>query len=299
MNVKFTSGEYWLLVVNPVSGGKRKDDILEKVNNVLVDRKIFYHAYFLTGFGDLEKLKKIIKSESPDKVIAIGGDGTCNMVAMALLGTDISMGTIPAGSANGMALDLGIPGDVIDALDIILENNIRCLDILKINERYYCLHLSDAGINAQLIYRFEHSGRRGKWTYFKEMLRALLRLNTFKFHLECNGKHYKSRAIMMAFANASRYGSGAVLNPQGKPDDGTFEICQIRWFKWYRIPAMIWHLFRGNVNIAPEMRVYSTTAALIKFKRKVLVQADGEILGHYKQLKIRIIPKCIFFIAPS
>lgn len=290
--------EFWLLVINPVSGGKRKEDIVGKVESFLAKHNIIAHCYYLTGFQDKQAIKQILGKTIPDKAIAIGGDGTCNLLAICLLGTGIPMGTIPAGSANGMALDLGIPVLTEDALKILINNKIKVLDILRINEKYYSLHLSDAGMNAQLIYRFEHSGSRGKWSYFKEMIRALFRVNTFGFHLTCNNKHHRTRAVMLAFANASRYGSGAVLNPGGKPDDRKFEICIVRWFPWYRIPALAWHFFKGDVNIMPEMKIISTDRAYIRFKRKVLIQADGEILGHHKHLEVVLEPGVVPFVVP-
>lgn len=286
----------WLLVINPVSGGRKKTDMLEKVINFLEAQNIHSELYFMTGFQDVIQLKHKIKELGPEKIIAMGGDGTCNIVAICVMGTDMVMGTIPAGSANGMALDLGIPRDTDQALGVLMRNRVRKLDLLSINGKYVSLHLSDAGLNAQLIYRFEQSGQRGGRSYFKEMLRSLLRLNSFSVYLSCNGKHYKKRAVMLAFANGSRYGSGAVLNPGGKPDDGVFEICMIRPVKWYRIPALTWHLFRGSVNIIPEMKIWTTDKAFIRFKRSILVQADGEILGHHKQLEISVLPGVVKFL---
>jgi diacylglycerol kinase (ATP) len=290
--------ETWLLVINPISGGKKKDDIVGQVEVFLNTHSIHFIHYYLTGFQDKQAIKQLLIKVSPDKAIAIGGDGTCNLLSICLLGTGIPMGTIPAGSANGMALDLGIPVHTDSALQILLRNKIKQLDILRINEKYYSLHLSDAGLNAQLIYRFEQSGKRGKWSYFKEMLRALFRINTFGFHLSCNDKHYRTRAVMLAFANASRYGSGAILNPGGQPDDRKFEICIVRWFPWYRIPALAWHFFKGDVNLLPEMRIISTDRAYIRFKRKVLIQADGELLGHHKHLEVVLEPGLVPFIVP-
>jgi diacylglycerol kinase (ATP) len=278
----------WLLVVNPVSGGKRKSDITEKSIHFLRRYNIRTHTFFLTGFQDSGHIRQLLKNNPPDRVVAIGGDGTCNLVAQCLRQTSIPMGIIPAGSANGLALDLGIPRDTDQALDLLVNGQDQPLDLLVLNDKFYSLHLSDAGLNANLIWRFEQSGQRGGWSYFKEMLRSLVRINSFSVRLYCNGKHYKSRAVMLAFANGSRYGSGAVLNPGGRPDDGKFEVCLIRSLKWYRIPVLAWHLFRGDVNVTPELRTWSTEHAYIRLKRKVLLQADGEILGHHKYIEVKM-----------
>lgn len=278
----------WLLVINPISGGRRKADMTEKIIQFLKVHHIRTHAFFLTGFQDSGHIRHWINSLAPDRVVAIGGDGTANLVAQCIRQTNIPMGIIPAGSANGLALDLGIPRDLDQALEVLIRGQDKPLDMLVLNDKFYSLHLSDAGLNANLIWRFEQSGQRGSWSYFKEMIRGLVRINSFAVRLYCNGKHYRSRAVMLAFANGSRYGSGAVLNPGGQPDDGKFEVCLIRSVKWYRIPALAWHLFRGNVHATPELKTWSTDYAYIRLKRKVLLQADGEILGHHNHIEVKV-----------
>jgi diacylglycerol kinase (ATP) len=286
----------WLLVVNPVSGGRRKADLIEKAVDFLDRQNISTELFYLTGFQDITHIKHLIKKINPQRLIAVGGDGTCNLVANCVMGTEIEMGTLPAGSANGMALDLGIPRDWESALTRLIDGETKKVDVLHLNDKYISIHLSDAGLNAQLIWRFEQSGQRGGWSYFKEMLRALVRINSFSVRIQCNGKHFKSRAVMLAFANGSRYGSGAVLNPGGSVIDGKFEICLIKPMKWYRMPILAWHLFRGNVNITPEMKIWSTQHAVIRLKRNVLLQADGEILGHHKQIEVKIVQGAVNFI---
>lgn len=286
----------WLLVINPVSGGRRKVDLVEKAFNFLGKEGIQTELFYLTGFQDIPQIHHLITLHQPERIIAIGGDGTCNLVAQCVRGTDLIMGTIPAGSANGMALDLGIPKEQDLALERLVKGVVKKVDMLSINDKFYSIHLSDAGLNAQLIWRFEQSGQRGGWSYFKEMFRALVRINSFSVYLHTNGKHFKNRAVMLAFANGSRYGSGAVLNPGGAIDDGKFEICLIRPVKWYRMPVLAWHLFKGDVNITPEMKIWTTEHAVIRFKRNVLLQADGEILGHHKQIEVKILPGAVKFV---
>ncbi len=286
----------WLLVINPVSGGRRKLDLVEKAVDYLTAQGIQLELFYLTGFQDIPQIHHLINLHKAERIIAIGGDGTCNLVAQCVRGTDLVMGTIPAGSANGMALDLGIPKDIDLALERLVNGKVKSVDVLTINDKFFSIHLSDAGLNAQLIWRFEQSGQRGGWSYFKEMFRALIRINSFSVLLQTNGKHFKHRAVMLAFANGSRYGSGAVLNPGGAVDDGVFEICLIRPVKWYRMPVLAWHLFKGDVNITPELKTWTTKHALIRFKRKILLQADGEILGHHKQIEVKILPGAVRFL---
>jgi diacylglycerol kinase family enzyme len=87
----------------------------------------------------------------PDRVIAVGGDGTVQMAAKQLLGTDIPLGILPAGSANGMARELELPNTSEEALQVIVEGITRSADVIRINNTDICLHLSDIGLNAKLV----------------------------------------------------------------------------------------------------------------------------------------------------
>jgi diacylglycerol kinase (ATP) len=68
----------------------------------------------------LEELKTAIKKSNAGRVIAVGGDGTLKLVAECLVNTETPIGIIPAGSANGMAKELGIPLDLQEALTLVI-----------------------------------------------------------------------------------------------------------------------------------------------------------------------------------
>ncbi len=92
-----------LFIVNPSSGAKNKTDWKEKINNYFKNEPANFKIYELTGGeNDKAELKKQL-SDKPKKVIAVGGDGTVKMVAEELMHTEMILGILPAGSANGMA----------------------------------------------------------------------------------------------------------------------------------------------------------------------------------------------------
>ena len=94
-----------------------------------------------------------------------GGDGTIQLVAEVLKEHHLPIGIIPAGSANGFAVNLKLPPNRIDQLDIALSNNLLEIDTLLVNDKI-CLHIADLGINAELIKNYENSKIRGKMGLF-------------------------------------------------------------------------------------------------------------------------------------
>src|SRR5690348_12663669 len=98
-----------LFVINPVSGGKEKHDWEASIRDFFKDKPHAIEFYLLTGSNDKVSIQHHIERIKPDRVVAVGGDGTIKMLAHILKETQISLGILPAGSANGMAKELKIP----------------------------------------------------------------------------------------------------------------------------------------------------------------------------------------------
>ena len=96
----------FLFAINPVSGGKGKTDWDTGIDAYFTDLPHSVEKLYLDGKTDTETLHRAIADLKPDRVVAVGGDGTLKIVAEQLLGTGIPLGVLPAGSANGMAREL-------------------------------------------------------------------------------------------------------------------------------------------------------------------------------------------------
>ena len=145
------------------------------------------------------------------RIVAVGGDGTVTLIAKQLLGTDIIMGILPAGSANGMAKELNIPEVPEQALDIIVNGTIKCCDVIKINDNEISLHLSDFGLNARLVKYFDEGTLRGMWGYSRMVFKVLWSKKLMNAHIIADNLDLETNAYMVVIANASKYGTGALL----------------------------------------------------------------------------------------
>jgi len=140
-----------LFVVNPIAGGKEKRDWEAAIREFFKDSSYAIEFFIQNGENDRPSIQHHIQRFAPDKVVAIGGDGTVKMVAEIVKETTMCLGIIPAGSANGLAKELGIPPDVNEAIKIILNGREVKMDAVKINEEELCFHLGDVGLNALLV----------------------------------------------------------------------------------------------------------------------------------------------------
>ncbi|HEY6954232.1 MAG TPA: diacylglycerol kinase family protein, partial [Flavisolibacter sp.] len=213
-----------LFVINPVSGGKEKNDWEASIREYFKDKPHSTEFYLLTGKDDKVSVQHHIDRLQPDRVVAVGGDGTVKMLAGILKETGIVLGILPAGSANGMARELKVPLVAEQALDVIVNGSCRKLDLIKINEEEICLHLSDLGLNALLVKNFEQSSSRGMWGYGKAVFKVLWKKPLMYLTIKTDKQEVRRKAYMVVIANAQTYGTGAIINPDGQLNDGFFEV---------------------------------------------------------------------------
>jgi diacylglycerol kinase (ATP) len=154
-----------LFVVNQGSGSQ-DESLSEQIINYFSERDTSIEIFELPRKCNLAQIKQAIDRAKADRVIAVGGDGTLKLVAECLLNTNTPIGIIPAGSANGMAKELGIPMDIEEALRIATEGTPQKIHATLVNDEL-CIHLSDIGFNAYLVKKFDELPTRGMLTYAK------------------------------------------------------------------------------------------------------------------------------------
>ncbi|MGF1636628.1 MAG: diacylglycerol/lipid kinase family protein, partial [Cyclobacteriaceae bacterium] len=158
-------------------------------------------------------------------------------------------------------------------------------------------HLSDIGINAKVIKRFEADHVRGFRGYLKQYFKELWHKEFLKYKIETEGKNYKGKAYMIVIANAKRYGTGAVINPNGNPGDGMFELCIIKDISFRGILIAFWSIFDNDALArATNLKVIPCKQAVIQLSKKQIFQVDGELIGDTKKLEIEIMPGVIQMI---
>lgn len=285
-----------LFIINPVSGGKAKQDWEEKIRAYFKQSPHGMEFYILTGKNDVASVQHYINTINPDRVVGVGGDGTIKMLAQMLYHTPVPLGIIPAGSANGMARELGIPADVDTALDIVVNSNAVPIDVIEIDGKEICIHLSDLGLNAMLVKQFEQSKKRGMWGYGKAVFRMLWQKQKMYVTIQLDMETVKRKAYMVAIANASKYGTGATINPEGKTDDGLFEIVVVRKLNLVEISKAI---FTEKSFHPDRIEIFKTKRAVLSTLHKTYFQVDGEYRGRVKKVEAEIQSGCLHVLLPE
>lgn len=287
-----------LFVINPRSGSRENSNIETLITDICHYNQFTYHIHTMHGPGQQEAITRQIAMHEPDIVAAAGGDGTINLVAGLLADTGRTLLIIPYGSANGMAKELNISPRIDLAIKLLEDGTERMIDLIELNGRV-CIHLADVGLNARIVKRFEQDVRRGIRTYAKHLFAEIFLLKQYRLQIHHDDQFTKMKAVSLTFANASRYGTGAVINPHGILDDGLLELVVVKPFPQIKLLSIAWKMFTNKLQTSEYVRVIRCRQAKIISSRKTTLQIDGEVIGKVKQFDVKCLPKALKVLVPS
>lgn len=280
-----------LFIINPGSGSG-EINFSEVITQYFSDKQDDFELYELSTSCSIEKIKAVIKKSKADRVIAVGGDGTLKLVAECLLETETPIGIIPAGSANGMARELGIPTDILQALDLTITGTPKKIHAIIVNGDL-CIHLADIGFNAYLVKKFDALPQRGMLGYAKAAWQALWSHHKMYVEFKIKDKLISAEAAMVVIANATMYGTGVKINPDGQLDDDLFEVILV---KEYSIMEILKIRFTNRRFNPKNIESFQTSHLSIKTKHKAHFQVDGEYRGKVNGVKAHIIAEAVNII---
>lgn len=289
-----TSSLKLLFIINPKSGSSTTD-WQQLIQTYFKSSDHNIKLFMMPHPCNTEQIKQEIAAHHPQRVIAVGGDGTVKLAAQALLNTNIPLGILPAGSANGMAKELNIPANVTKALDVTVNGCTKKIHLVKINNEL-CIHLSDIGFNAFVVKKFEANKGRGMWGYIKAVWKVLWNKPVMHVQIQTDKEWAKRNAAMIVIANATKYGTGALINPRGKLDDDMFEVIVIKKLAMKEI-------FKMMVTHTPydssKIELFQTRSLHIQSRKRVHFQVDGEYLGKVHAIEASILPDALEVIIPD
>lgn len=287
-----------LFIINTRSGNQTDGSLKALIQNSSEELNYEYSIFELKKDFSENQILSAIEEYQPETLGVAGGDGTVNLIAKLIHNSRLPMLIIPTGSANGMASELGIGGRLESVLKLISDGVKQHIDVLKINGKI-CIHLADVGLNARIVKRFEEDPGRGLLTYAKYLFREIFLIKQYRFQIKIDGKLLKRKAVSLTFANASKYGTGAVINPIGIIDDGKFELVIVRPFPRIKLLSIAWKMFTNKLQTSEYVEVHSCSKLQIRSSKKTTLQVDGEICGRVNEIRAEIIPSCLTMIVPA
>jgi diacylglycerol kinase (ATP) len=273
------------------------------------------------AFARLKYVAKIVQTDSADEfrnqvrralgegcatLIAMGGDGTLQLLVNEVLGQEVQVGVIPAGCGNDFAAALGITKNVEKAVEIIVGGKTRRVDLVCVrnssglNVAY--LGGGGMGIDAEAL-RYAN-GRFAKWPgrlrYLASAIAALRGFRGVQVEAafpESEVPNVAKLVLLAAVLNAPALGGGLRLAPDARLDDGMLEVVMIEMLRKREVLALIPRLLiTGELRSGRMVRMRCAKIQLTA-EKETSFQGDGELLGK-TPVEIEVMPKALRVLAP-
>lgn len=277
-----------LFIVNPIAGGKSKTDFPELAASCLDATKFEARYLFSKNVGHAYELSAAALAQDVDIVVAVGGDGTINEVASALLGTGKSMGIIPCGSGNGLARALGIPLKNSKAVARLNSLQAFRIDSGLFNGKNF-FNMAGIGFDAQISMRFAEDATRGLKGYVKTTFSEIAQYRPEQYVIEIDNRLYEREAFMISIANSSQFGNNAHVSPFASLNDGLLDVCIIKPFPLYHFPVMGYHMFSKTAHKSKFVEIVRGKKIRIIREKEGAIHLDGEpqIMGTEINIEIK------------
>jgi len=267
-----------VLIVNPAAGQRHAEDgdLADCVRLLTAAGFDIDRRQTGTEGPTSADLAKSALAEGFRVVLVAGGDGTVAPAAIALLGTDATLGILPFGSYMNIANGLGIPLKPIDAARVIAERKVKRSDVGEVAGKVF-FETCGIGIDADM-FGAARLAERGRWgPAFRRIVRWAT-ANSHRVDITVDGKTERHRVLQILVVNSPYYGWALPVVPKADMTDGLLDVAifprkgRLDLFRWM---ATIWHT--GRPGRPP--RVLRGKVIEIASSEALPVHADGQIAG--------------------
>ncbi len=285
-----------LFIINPISGGKRKNHIPHLIKRWLNQEKFNPSIRFSEYAGHAFLLAKAAKDDGFKYIVAVGGDGTVNETAKALLHSDVAMGIIPMGSGNGLARHLKIPLQPARSICFLNQTNIYKMDAGMMNELpFFCT--AGVGFDAQVGKAFADNTGRGLQTYVRMVLKEYFHYKPQHLSLLLNGQKFNHQAFMLTISNASQFGNNAVIAPLAQINDGCLDISILSKLPIHAVAPTVLRLFTKSMHKSHYIKTQKVKEIAIERESDGPAHIDGEPVFLGRQILIKVVPAALNIMA--
>lgn len=284
-------------IVNPVSGIGKQKKIKSLIKKHLDKKQFDYQIVYTKRAKHATELAKQALEKKFDLIVAVGGDGTINEIAQALIVSSTPLGIIPMGSGNGLSRHFNIPHDPKKAIEVINEQHSQWIDTVKINQTAY-IGVAGIGFDAEVSHAFAELEKRGFSSYIKVIIGELPHYKPKEYELVIDGKSLIEKAFLICFANSKQYGNNAFIAPHALIDDGYLDVIILKEFPKHATPKLVHDLFNRHIEDSKYTIKLRCQEVIIK-KPLQYIHLDGEPMQFSEDVYIRVLPSSLKMITPK
>jgi YegS/Rv2252/BmrU family lipid kinase len=303
-----------LLIYNPTSGRRRhrRFDDVEQAAKILSNAGILTELAPTTARFSATTIARQAVAHGVDLVIACGGDGTVNEVVNGLAGSQVPLALLPAGTANILAKELGIPWDIPAAARLIPGGTVRRIALglaqtmtgyhsesLPENGRYF-LCVAGAGPDGAIVNGVDEGLKKkaGIVAYWTEGARQFFSYSFPEMKIRSGSR--EQLATFVVLGRTANYGGPFKITTEASLFEDSFEILtnsqRSRLAYLVCLPA----LWLGKLRSIKGIAAWKSTAAICEAagNEPVYAQVDGEPIGP-APISFRVVPDALSLLTPA
>jgi diacylglycerol kinase (ATP) len=287
-----------LVLINPKSGTTGPYRYIEAIQRVWDSPE--YDVYFQFSQSAKDGMEKTARAidRGTDTILVVGGDGMVNSIGSVLVGTDVCLGVIPAGSGNGFARHFNIPMNPEEAAKALLNSKPLRIDVGKANDRLFFVTCSMAWDGA-LVETFEKFPFRGLVPYVLAGAQQLFEYKGQPFKVMIDGEELNFKnPLIFTVANLSQFGSDFIVAPDAKADNGMLELVAIEKHDMPIVLSQIHRFIEKTFHKHPLVTNHHFREMTVHRRDASPIQIDGELMEASRNIDIEVIPHAINVLAP-
>jgi diacylglycerol kinase (ATP) len=297
-----------LLIVNPTAGGGRRSRQLDEARRIFRESAIETELQSTTAPGEATHMARKAVEDAREMVIVCGGDGTVNEVVNGLALSQVPLAVLPAGTANVLAKELGLPWNLPRAAKRVAQAPYRRIALgLAIPEKSsgeprYFLSLAGAGADGALVsaVRPEVKLKSGILAYWQEGLRQLTRYDFPMFRTQMAGSAIDVDASLVIVGRTKHYGGPFKITTEADLLRPEFELVFVTTRSAWRYLAYMPLIWLGKLRGARHVRFFKTNCLQCESttSSQVQIQVDGEPAGRLP-VEFKIVPDALTLAIPD
>jgi YegS/Rv2252/BmrU family lipid kinase len=299
------------IILNPTSGRGKGANSVPQIETLLNQHNLSFEIVQTKRPWHAAELAQEAAAEGFKVIISAGGDGTANEVLNGLMSAKVAgfqlpaMGILSVGRGNDFAFSMDIPTNLEAGCHTLANNHRKVIDVgwvrggLYPQGRYFG---NGVGIGFDAVVGFEALKLKrlhGFPSYLVAALKTIfLYFQAPQVRITFDGESLELPSLMVSIMNGRRMGGGFMMAPQGKVDDGLFDVCIARQVSRPQIFALITKFMQGTQDEHPAIQRILTRELQVSTHQGVLpAHADGETLcTEGNELSLELLPRQIELI---
>jgi diacylglycerol kinase (ATP) len=246
-----------------------------------------------------KKARRAVK-EGADLVFVWGGDGIVQRCVDALAGAKVDIAVVPAGTANLLAANLGIPRDIAEAVRIGFHGRRRALDLGKLNGEHFAV-MAGAGFDGAMINDADRSlkKRMGRLAYIGTALRHV-KDRPARVRIAVDGTDwFDGAATCVLLGNVGTITGGIPAFDDARPDDGWLEVGVSTAHGSLQWARTLGRMAAGRSDESPFVRTTRAKAVDVRLDAPMTYELDGGARETVKRLKAKVVPSAVTIRVPG